>query len=112
MTVMFVQGLSLTCQNLVSWAKISGSSREISIVVSGYFDFRVPQGFVFFRMLGVNIGSTLSIEPDIHGAVIDDFDVIKIKIRMLSQVLLDNLRQIFLIELEFPFCKPFLVCSI
>lgn len=87
---------------------LSCESCGVSIIVSHDFHFRIRQDFVFFRIIGVNISSTLGIEPDIHGAVIDDVDFIKHEIGMALQVFLDNFLEVALVDLEFPFNETFL----
>ena len=57
----------------------AGKSCGVSVIIPGNFYFRIRQGFVFFRIIRINVCSTLGVEPDIHWAVIYDFDFVKVK---------------------------------
>jgi hypothetical protein len=68
-------------------------------------------GFVLCGFIGIgNVFAAERIEPNIHRAVIDDLNFIKIKLGMIPQVIFDNLRKkmsIFILQFRSYFLRPY-----
>ena len=62
---------------------------RIVIVRPRHLDFSIGYLLVL-RLIGVNVGATLGIEPHVHGAVVHDLDFSEVEVRMAREIVLDD----------------------
>jgi hypothetical protein len=63
---------------------------------------------LFLRRIGIKVLAAFGVEPNVHGAIVHDLDLIEVKLRMTHQLVFDDLFEVFLINLDLVFYKAFI----